>query len=79
MAVKYLNFSPYSYCGNNPIILVDPDGSNPFVYYLLWKVVGNAIEIAPVNNTIRSFGYAMNHPINALKTGLVSDEIAWGI
>ena len=79
MAVKYLNFSPYSYCGNNPIILVDPDGSNPFVYYLLWKVVGNAIEIAPVNNTIRSFGYAMNHPINALKTGMVGDEFAWGI
>jgi RHS repeat-associated protein len=32
MAEKYPNYSPYAYCANNPIRLVDPDGKEPTPY-----------------------------------------------
>jgi RHS repeat-associated protein len=28
---EYLNLSPYCYCANNPIVLVDPDGKMPII------------------------------------------------
>jgi RHS repeat-associated protein len=36
---KYPNLTPYAYCANNPVILVDPDGRFPF-----WAVVGAVVE-----------------------------------
>jgi RHS repeat-associated protein len=29
MAEKYYGISPYAYCANNPVMLVDPDGNSP--------------------------------------------------
>jgi RHS repeat-associated protein len=31
LAEKYYNVSPYVYCGNNPVMLVDPDGKEIFM------------------------------------------------
>ena len=35
MSDKYPNMTPYAYCANNPVILVDPDGEKPRPYGLL--------------------------------------------
>jgi RHS repeat-associated protein len=37
LAEKYYNVSPYNYCMNNPVILVDPDGRFPS----MWKAMLN--------------------------------------
>ena len=41
MADKYPSLSPYAYCANNPVKLVDPDGEFPFVT----NIVGAAISM----------------------------------
>ena len=32
LAEKYYSYSPYSYCGNNPVTNIDPDGRDWFYY-----------------------------------------------
>ena len=43
---KYYDVSPYAYCANNPVNLVDPDGKNPFVLpFLLKEMIKGAIVV----------------------------------
>jgi RHS repeat-associated protein len=35
MAEKYYNISPYAYCVNNPLLYIDPNGEDLYLYYYL--------------------------------------------
>lgn len=68
LAEKYPNTSPYTYCNNNPINLIDPDGKNPilpFVYYATAKLLENY----GWNRNAKTVGYSMLHPVNAYRVG----------
>lgn len=71
MAEKYYGIETNVYCAGNPINLVDPDGNSPgydpnlFNYYLFAKSLQNSVG----NSNYRTAGYAMLHPINALRVG----------
>ena len=69
MSDKYPSMSPYNYCANNPVILVDPDGKSPWpaILYGAGVIMENLIPDA----NVRTVGYAIQHPINALRVGEV--------
>ena len=50
MAEKYQRYSPYNYCVNNPISLVEDDGLNPRIY----------IEVSGVGHTFITVGHGEN-------------------
>jgi hypothetical protein len=33
MQEKYSNISSYAYCGNNPIMFIDPDGQEALIFF----------------------------------------------
>ena len=43
MADKYPSTSPYTYCGNNPVVLKDPNGDSLINFYK--QIVINAQEL----------------------------------
>ena len=49
MADKYPSLSPYNYCADNPVILVDPDGREPILPF-----VGTASTFRKLLNTSRN-------------------------
>ena len=44
MSDKYPSMSPYNYCANNPVILVDPDGNCPFPLFNTFRGVPFRID-----------------------------------
>jgi len=53
MADKYPNLSPYAYCANNPVMLVDPDGrapgDPPFSVYYYYSLTRGSTDIVQLN------------------------------
>jgi len=53
MSDKYPSMSPYNYCANNPVILVDPDGETPKIYIETTGITGHAfITVGEGKNTV---------------------------
>ena len=71
MAHKYPSLSPYVYCANNPVKLVDSDGEDYGIPpWLLIKGVARAMEATSANANLKTAAYTINHPINALRVGV---------
>ena len=71
MSDKYASLSPYVYCADNPVKLVDPDGEDYGIPpWLLIKGVARAMEATSANANLKTAAYTINHPINALRVGV---------
>ena len=56
MSDKYPSMSPYTYCANNPVKLVDPNGEFPIKIHK--ELVSNAFKLNPVGDkTLRKIQY----------------------
>jgi len=90
MAGKYPALSPYAYCANNPIILVDPDGREIRIYYKEKRGIGRLFERAKyisytegmnytgdnkfVSNSVNSLNYIYNN--NADVEGIIHQSVS---
>ena len=80
MAAKYPGLSPFTYCADNPVKLVDPNGEDVGIPPVLaYYVTAKAMEKYGRSSKVRQAGYAMQHPINAFRVGkhkIGSDNIS---
>lgn len=70
MAEEFQSVTPYNYCLNNPVRLIDPNGNAaiipPFAYGAC-KIIGLTLEKYGSIAEVKTAGYAINHPINSLQ------------
>ena len=74
MSDKYPSLSPYVYCADNPVKLVDPNGEeyrNP--PWILLKGIARVVEATSKNADVKTVAYSFNHPINAIRVGTAKD------
>ena len=69
---KLPSTTPYNYCLWNPVFLHDPDGEIPF--FPPWhKYHAYIIENLSSNHNVKEAAYFVQHPMNALRTGVAKD------
>ena len=66
---KYPSLSPYAYCANNPVVLVDPNGMEihdpPYTYLPVVYAIPNIIEKYGYSSSVKQAGYFMGNTANA--------------
>ena len=71
MAGKYTSLSPYSYCAENPVNMVDLDGNMIIPWPIQYMAYAASLEKSN-NPRHKSLGYSMQNPVIALKVGRYS-------
>ena len=75
MAGKYPSLSPYVYCADNPVKLVDPDGEE---IEIVTTIDENGNKIITINFTAKIVNKS-SHPFSKRKMEKMRDEISTGI
>ena len=75
MSDKYASLSPYTYCANNPVKLVDPNGEDIEIVTI---IDGNGNKIITINFTAKIVNKS-SHSFNESKMTKMKDEISAGI
>ena len=57
----------YCYVFNNPVVYLDPSGEFPW-WYIIYRCTATGLEHTS-NRKMKTIGYAMKHPYNAIKVG----------
>ena len=73
-ASKSPSLSPYAYCADNPVKLIDPNGEEYGIPpWLLLKGTARVVEATSKNAAVKTVAYSFNHPINAIRVGTAKD------
>ena len=77
MSAKYPSLSPYVYCANNPVKLVDPNGEEYGIPpWLLIKGIARVVEATSQNADVKTIAYSINNPIRAIYIKLNLNMVA---
>ncbi len=61
MADEFHGLSPYNYCLNNPVMIVDPDGRLPVLVFVAAAVIGGGLNVWNNKDKIKDIGSALGY------------------
>ena len=69
LSEKYYDVSPYVYCNDNPVNMVDEEGRKIVPWYFIYMAIAKTLENYGKTNTVKEIGYSMQEPYIALVNG----------